>query len=73
LVSKGASREDTYRITQTSAMSVWNDKSKNFKDELLNSEEVKKYLTKKEVEEVFDPGKMLKNVDYIFARSVEAN
>ncbi|HEX3072131.1 MAG TPA: adenylosuccinate lyase [Ignavibacteriales bacterium] len=73
LVSKGASREDAYRITQTSAMTVWNDKSKNFKDELLNSEEVKKYLTKKEVEEVFDPGKMLKNVDYIFARSVEAN
>lgn len=73
LVSKGASREEAYKITQTSAMTVWNDKSKNFKDELLNSEETKKYLSHKEIEEVFDSGKMLKNVDYIFARSVESN
>ncbi len=73
LTSKGATREDAYKITQTAAMDVWNDKNKNFKDELLKSADAKKYLTKEEIEEVLDSGKMLENVDYIFARSVELN
>jgi adenylosuccinate lyase len=71
LVNKGATREEAYKIVQTSAMEVWRDKSKNLKDELLTSEEIKKYLSEKEIEEIFDTEKMLKNVDYIFARSVE--
>ncbi|MFO7447177.1 MAG: adenylosuccinate lyase [Ignavibacteriaceae bacterium] len=71
LTNKGVSREDAYRIVQTSAMDVWADKSKNLKDELLKSEEVLKYLTKYEIEEVFDNEKMLKNVDYIFSRTIE--
>ncbi|MBU2494653.1 MAG: adenylosuccinate lyase [Bacteroidetes bacterium] len=71
LVNKGASREDAYRMVQTPAMDVWADENKNLKDELHKSEEVKKLLSKEEIEEIFDPKKMLKNVDYIFARSVE--
>lgn len=71
LVSKGATREDSYKMVQIPAMEVWADKNKNLKNELLNSEEVLKYLSKEEIEEVFDTEKMLKNVDYIFARSVE--
>ncbi len=71
LVNKGASREDAYKLVQTPAMDVWADKNKNLKDELLNSKDVTEYLSNDEIKEVFDTDKMLKNVDYIFARSVE--
>ena len=73
LVNKGLSREDAYKFVQTAAMKVWNDKHKNLKNELLRSNEIKKYLSEEEINEIFDYKKMLKNVDYIFARSVELN
>jgi adenylosuccinate lyase len=73
LTEKGMSREDAYQIVQTLAMKVWEDTSKNLKDELSNSSEVKKFLSLKDIDELFDPGKLLKNVDYIFSRSVEMN
>jgi adenylosuccinate lyase len=73
LTEKGMSREDAYAIVQTLSMKVWEDSSKNLKDELLNSSEVKKFLSQKNVEDLFDPDKLLKNVDYIFSRSVEMN
>lgn len=71
LVNKGVSREDAYKMVQTPAMDVWADETKNLKDELLQSAEIQKYLSKKEVENIFNYNKMLKNVDYIFGRSVE--
>lgn len=71
LVNKGATREEAYKMVQTPAMEVWADQNKNMKDELLNSPEVMKLLSKEEIDEIFDPNKMLKNVDYIFSRSVE--
>lgn len=71
LVNKGITREEAYKLVQTCAMDVWNDKSKNLRDELLNNSDVSKLLSKEEIDEVFDSRKMLKNVDYIFARSVE--
>ncbi|MBT8393082.1 MAG: adenylosuccinate lyase [Ignavibacteriaceae bacterium] len=70
LVDKGLSREDAYKLVQSSAMEVWNDKSKNLKDELLNSNEVIKYLTSSELDEIFNSKKMLNNIDYIFNRSI---
>jgi adenylosuccinate lyase len=71
LVNKGVSREDAYKMVQTPAMDVWADESKNLKDELLKSHEIKKYLSGTEIESIFDYDKMLKNVDYIFSRTVE--
>ncbi|AFN75925.1 adenylosuccinate lyase [Melioribacter roseus P3M-2] len=71
LVEKGIAREEAYKIVQDCSMKVWQDKSTNLKDELLKSGETLKYLSKDEVEEVFNPDKMLENLDYIFARSVE--
>jgi adenylosuccinate lyase len=71
LINKGISREDAYRIVQTSAMDVWADQSKDLHSELSKSSEVMKYLTEEELSEIFDSKKTLKNVDYIFARSVE--
>jgi len=71
LVDKGISREDAYKLVQTPAMDVWGDESKNLKDELLKSEEIGKYLSAEEIENIFDYTKMLKNVDFIFSRTVE--
>jgi len=73
LVDKGISREDAYRIVQLSAMDVWANKDKNLKDELLKSEEVINYLSQNELEEIFNADKILKNVDYIFQRSINSS
>jgi len=73
LTEKGMSREDAYEIVQTSAMKVWEDKSKNLKDELSNSSKVTKHFTQNDLDEMFDPDKLLKNIDYIFKRSVEVD
>jgi adenylosuccinate lyase len=73
LTSKGMSREDSYRIVQTIAMDVWKDKNKRFRDELLNSAEIKKYLSAEKINEIFDPKVILKNVDFIFSRTIESD
>lgn len=70
LVDKGITREDAYRIVQNAAMEVWANQDKFLKDELLKSKEVMKYITVNELHEIFNPGKILKNVDYIFQRSI---
>lgn len=71
LTEKGMSREDAYEIVQTSAMKVWEDQSKNLKDELASSVKVTEYFTQDDLENLFDPDRLLKNIDYIFKRSVE--
>lgn len=70
LVTKGLSREDSYRIVQDSAMKVWADERLNLKDELLKSEEAKKYISKEEINEIFENKNMLSNVEFIFNRTV---
>lgn len=70
LVSKGVSREDSYRIVQTASMKVWENQKLNLKGEMLKSKEVLKYLTKKEIEQIFNNNQMLKNVDYIFNQTI---
>lgn len=72
LTEKGMSREEAYEIVQTSATKVWEDKAKNLKDELSNSPKVTKFFTQNELDELFDSNKLLKNIDYIFSRSVES-
>jgi adenylosuccinate lyase len=71
LVEKGLTREESYKIVQDATMKVWTDKSKNLKEELNDSDMVKKYLSELELDEIFSPDKMLKELDYIFKRSVE--
>lgn len=67
LIDKGLSREDAYDIVQRDAMMSWKEEI-DFKKLLLKDKEVKKYLTAKEIEDIFDLGYYLKNVDYIFKR-----
>ncbi|HSR16722.1 MAG TPA: adenylosuccinate lyase, partial [Ignavibacteriaceae bacterium] len=72
ITNKGVSREEAYKIVQTAAMKVWDDNGgKTFEEELLNTQDIIKYLSKDEIKEIFNYKKMLKNVDYIFARSIE--
>jgi len=73
LINQGVSREDSYKFVQDCAMAVWNDQSKNLRDELNNSDMIRKYLAKEEIDFIFDNKKMLKNVDFIFKRTVEAD
>ncbi len=73
LVDKGVSREDAYKIVQSNSMNVWENKNKNLRDELINSEDVKKYLSEGEINEIFEKKTMLKNVDFIFSRTIENN
>jgi adenylosuccinate lyase len=65
LTKKGMKREDAYRVVQEQAMKVWKEE-KEFKALLLGSEEVMKFISKKELDELFDPKRSLKHVDYIF-------
>lgn len=70
LVSKGITREQAYQIVQSAAMKVWENEALNLKDELLKSDEVKKYLTEKDLDDIFNNKQMLKNIDFIFNRTV---
>ncbi|NOX19409.1 MAG: adenylosuccinate lyase [Chlorobi bacterium] len=71
LIEKGLSRETAYKLVQSSAMKVWADKDKDLKSELLKSDEISLHLANEEIEEIFKHDKMLKNIDFIFSRSVE--
>jgi adenylosuccinate lyase len=65
LTKKGMKREDAYRLVQEQAMKVWKEE-KEFKALLLGNEEVMKILSQEELDELFDPKRSLKHVDYIF-------
>ncbi|MDH5767870.1 MAG: adenylosuccinate lyase [Nitrospirota bacterium] len=67
LIDKGLTREDAYGIVQRNAMKSWQS-GVEFKKLLLKDKEVKKYLSAKEIENIFDLKYYLKNVDYIFKR-----
>jgi adenylosuccinate lyase len=67
LTQKGVSREEAYKIVQRRAMEVWEGKG-SFKERLLEDEDLPKYLTREEIEEIFDINYHLKHVDTIFDR-----
>ena len=73
LVDKGMTRDDAYKIVQSNSMNVWENQDKNLKNELINSKEIRKYLSEGEINEIFDKKTMLKNVDFIFSRTIENN
>ncbi|HLA68742.1 MAG TPA: adenylosuccinate lyase [Bacteroidota bacterium] len=67
LTKKGMKREDAYRVVQNHAMSVWQNGA-DFRSVLEGDSEVKKYLDKNELDNVFDGKKSVKHVDYVFER-----
>jgi len=68
LVERGLSREQAYRIVQASAMEAWNKDSGDFKENLLNNENVTALMTRSEIEDCFNPAYYLKNIDQVFQR-----
>jgi adenylosuccinate lyase len=67
LVRKGLSREDAYSLVQRNAMKAWGGKGA-FTTLLKKDSEIKKYLSGKELDKVYDIKDQLKNVDKIFKR-----
>jgi len=68
LVEKGLTREDAYRIVQSNAMKAWNNPDGNFKQNLLDDPEVRKYISTKEIDDCLQATPYLKNIDRVFER-----
>ncbi len=67
LTEKGMSRDKAYDLVQKCAMESWNT-DRSFKDVLLTKKEIKKYLSRQELDSIFDPWLFLKYRDYIFEK-----
>jgi len=67
LIEKGLYREGAYDLVQKNAMRSWRS-GIQFKKLLLKDKEVRRYLSAKEIEQIFDLTYYLKHVDYIFKR-----
>jgi len=68
LMEKGLARMTAYDIVQRISLDVINNNS-NFKQEVAKDKEINKYLTKKEIEEIFNPYTYLTNIDKIYKRA----
>lgn len=68
LTEKGMTREDAYALVQKNAMTSWSGK-KQFKNLLLKDREVRKYLSIREIENIFEMKHYLKNIKFIFERA----
>ena len=67
LIEKKMKREQAYKIVQTVAMKCWKEKI-SFLKLLKEDREVMKYLSEKELSQIFNYDKSKKNVDFIFRR-----
>ena len=67
LTQKGVSREDAYVYAQRNAMKVW-DEGGEFKDLVMNDEDITGKLSADEIKKVFDVRHYLRNVDKVFER-----
>ena len=67
LTQKGVKREDAYKAVQSNAMKTW-DKKEDFYTNLSKDKLIKKHLTRKELDQLFNLQYHTKNVNYIFSR-----
>lgn len=65
LIEKNMKREDAYKIVQTIAMKCWETKI-DFRKLVEENKETMKYLSSKDLNEVFDYSKSQKNINHIF-------
>lgn len=68
LIDKGMSRERAYEWVQRNALYAWESKT-DFEYLVSEDKDISHYLSKEEIEEIFDYNYHLKNVDYIFQRA----
>ena len=67
VVGKGVPRDTAYPWVQANALRAWDTKTP-FKELVLQDENIMQYVTKEELDEIFDYSYHTKNVDYIFKR-----
>ncbi len=67
LMDKGMKRQSAYDLVQKNAMSVWQH-SLDFKQVLLADKQARKFLSKKELDNIFSLDYYLRNVNKIFNR-----
>lgn len=67
LAGKGLERQTAYVMVQRNAMKVW-ETGQEFKDLIMEDQEIGGYLSKSEIEEIFDLDYHMKHVDDIFER-----
>ena len=67
LISKGLERDYAYDIVQRNAMKSWKTESE-FRKLLSRDADIKRYLTPREIGNIFDLTYYMKNLDYIFER-----
>ena len=67
LTQKGVKREDAYKVVQSNAMKTW-DKKEDFYTNLSKDKLIKKHLTRKELDQLFNLQYHTKNINYIFSR-----
>ena len=67
LAEKGLERQKAYVMVQRNALQVW-EEGTPFKELLLEDREIGKYLSKEEIEQIFDLAYHLKHVNDIFER-----
>lgn len=69
LTRKGVLREDAYRWVQRNATKVW-EEGQDFKRLISTDEDITRFLTKQELDQLFDVKKMLANVNRIIERAL---
>ena len=67
LIGRGMLREDAYRVVQRNAMIAW-EKRVDFKELIINDQEISGLMTRDEIENLFNLDSYLKNMDYLFKR-----
>jgi adenylosuccinate lyase len=67
LTEKGLTREESYKIVQTAAMKA-RASGKELKEEIVSSNEARKYLNQAEIDKIFDYRGFLSNLDIVFRR-----
>ena len=67
LVNKGIARDQAYRMVQRHALKVGKEGG-DLKQELLSDPEIRRYLSSRDIEEIWNLKPYLKNVNFIFSR-----
>ncbi|WP_297207323.1 adenylosuccinate lyase [uncultured Brachyspira sp.] len=67
LVNKGIDRDNAYRWVQRNAMKRWLN-NEDFRENVHKDEDIKKYLSDKEIDDCFDYAYYLRNIDVIMKR-----
>ncbi|MEG2406541.1 MAG: adenylosuccinate lyase [Clostridiales bacterium] len=68
LIDKGMSRERAYEWVQRNALYAWETKT-DFEYLVSEDKDIARFLSKEEIQDIFDYSYHLKNVDYIFNRA----